>query len=98
MVYGEDDTLMRFICYDEKDIVKVIKMETLRWLGHLFRMQELDPCRRLTVRKPEDTRRVGKLRLIWLESVEEDLSIMGVGNWRLKVAGPRRVEDNFGRG
>jgi hypothetical protein len=29
---------------DELDIVKVIKLGILKWLGYLFRMQELDPC------------------------------------------------------
>ena len=32
-----------YALYDELDIDKVIKMGRLRWLGHLFRMQELDP-------------------------------------------------------
>jgi hypothetical protein len=45
--------------YDELDIVKVIKIRSLRWPGHLFRMQELGPCRELTLLKTEDTRRVG---------------------------------------
>jgi hypothetical protein len=63
--------------YDERDIqVKVLKTGRLRWLGQLFRMQELDPCRKLTVFRPEGTRRVGKLELRWLESVEEDLQKM----------------------
>jgi len=57
--------------YDELDIVKVIKIGRLRWLGHIFRMQEINPCRKLTVLKPEGTRRVGKPKLRWLESVEE---------------------------
>ena len=47
-----------------------------RWLGHVFRMQELDPCRKLTGFKPEGNRRVGKLNLRWLESVEGDLQKM----------------------
>ena len=67
--------------YDELDIVKVIKMGRLRWLGQLFRMQELEPCRKLTHLKPESTRRVGKPKLRWLESVEEDLKKMGVKYW-----------------
>jgi len=54
-------------------------MGTVRWLGHLFRMQELDPCRRLTLLKPEGTRRLGKLQLRWLESVEEDMKKIGRG-------------------
>jgi hypothetical protein len=53
----------------------------LRRLGQAFRMQELDPCRKLTVLKPEGTRRVGKRRLMWLESVEEDLKKTDVRHW-----------------
>ena len=41
--------------YDELDIAKGIKKGRLTWLGHLFRMQELDPYRKLTVLKPEAT-------------------------------------------
>ena len=52
---------MPCLLYVELDIVKVIKIGRLSWLEHLFRMQELDPCRKLTVLKPEGTRRVGKL-------------------------------------
>ena len=59
-----------YTIYDELHVVKVIKIGRLSWLGHLFRMQEMDPCRKLTVLKPEVTRRVGKRKLMWLESVE----------------------------
>jgi hypothetical protein len=37
--------------YDEIDLVGVVKIERLRWLGHLFRMQELYPCRKITLLK-----------------------------------------------
>jgi hypothetical protein len=37
-----------YTLYDKQDTVKVIKMGILMWLGHLFRMQELDPSRKLT--------------------------------------------------
>ena len=33
-----------YTIYDALDIVKVLKIERLRWLGHLVRRQELDPC------------------------------------------------------
>jgi len=72
-----------YTLYDEPDIVKVTKIgKTEVWLGHLCRMQELDPCRKFTQLKPEGTRRVGRPELKWLESVEEDLEKMGVGNRR----------------
>jgi hypothetical protein len=38
----------------------------------------------LTVLKPEGTRRLGKPKLRWLESDEEDLKNVGVRNWRRK--------------
>ena len=44
-----------YLLYDELDLVEMIKIGRLRWLGHLVRMQELDPCRKLTVLKPEGT-------------------------------------------
>ena len=67
--------------YIELDIVKVIKIRRLRWLGRLCRMQELDPCRKLTVFIPEGTRRLGTPKLRWLESVDDDLKKMGVMSW-----------------
>jgi hypothetical protein len=63
----------------------VIKRGRLRWLGHVFRMQQLDPCRKLTLHKPQGTRCVGKPRVRWLESAETDLRKMGIKNWRCKA-------------
>jgi hypothetical protein len=83
MVCGEQDNSNHlYTLYDKLDIVKMLKIGRLRWLGHLFRMQELDPCRKLTVLKPEGTRRVRKLKLRWTESVKEDLKKMDLRNWR----------------
>jgi hypothetical protein len=52
-------------------------------------MQELDPCRKLTLLKPEGMGRVGKHSLMWLGSVEEDLKNRGVRNWRRNSRGRR---------
>jgi len=70
--------------YDQLDIVEVVKTGILRWLGRVFRIQELDPCRKLAVLRPEGTRRLGEPQLKWLEPDEEDLKKMGVWNWRRK--------------
>jgi hypothetical protein len=67
-----------YILYNEPDIVKVIKVGRLRKLGHPVRMQEQNPCRKLTLHKPEGTRRVGRPAVGRLDSVEADLKIMGV--------------------
>jgi hypothetical protein len=71
--------------YNEPDTVRVIKIGRLRWLGQLFRMQQLDPWRKLTLHQPESIRRVGKPRERWLESVETDLRKMAIKNWRRKT-------------
>jgi len=41
-----------YIPYNGLHIVNVIKIGRLRWLVHLFRMQELDPWRKLTLLNP----------------------------------------------
>jgi hypothetical protein len=43
--------------YEELDIVKVAKAGRLRWLGHLFRSENMNPCRKLTFTKLEHIRR-----------------------------------------
>ena len=60
-----------YTLYDEPDVVKVVKIGRLKWLGHLFRMQELHPFRKLTRLKPEGSRRVGKPKLSRLSHLRE---------------------------
>jgi hypothetical protein len=64
LIYGavKDNGVWRTRCnselytlYDQLDTVRVINVGRLRWLGHLFRMQEFDSCRKLTQLKPEGT-------------------------------------------
>jgi hypothetical protein len=90
MIYGpvNDNGTWRTRCtnelytpYNRLHIVNVIKIGRLRWLLHLFRMQELDPWRKLTLLKPNGTRRVGERKL---KCLEENLKNMGVRNWRRK--------------
>jgi hypothetical protein len=40
-----------YTLHDELDAVKMIKIGILRCMRHAFRMQELDPCRKLTILK-----------------------------------------------
>jgi hypothetical protein len=34
--------------YEDSEIIKVMKAGRLRWLGHLYRANVTDPCRRVT--------------------------------------------------
>ena len=72
----------RYMCCYALDIVKVIKIGKLRWLGHLCRIQELEPCRKLTAVRAEGAGRVGKPKMRWLGSLREDMKKIGVRKGR----------------
>jgi ribosomal protein L34 len=62
------------------DIISVIKLRRLEWLGHVMRMNETRVARKIL----DDKRRRGRPRLRWLDDVEADLRSMGVNRWRMK--------------
>jgi hypothetical protein len=64
--------------YNKPYIVKMMKVGRFKWLVYLFRMQEHNPCRKLTLHKPEGVRRVDRPAVRWLNSVEEYLENMAV--------------------
>jgi hypothetical protein len=74
---------MNFINYVMSQ--KVIKAGRLRWLGQLCRMQDQNPCKKLTLHKTESTRRLEGPAFRWLDSVEEDLKKMVIRSWRRKL-------------
>jgi hypothetical protein len=53
--------------YDEIDLVTAIKISGLRWAGHIVRMEDNLPCKKITLDKPEGRRRVGRSNLRWME-------------------------------
>jgi hypothetical protein len=55
------------------DIVRFIKAKRIKWLGHIQRMDQARPARKLLVWKPMGTRPVGRSRQRWQEDVTEDL-------------------------
>ena len=42
--------------YDKADLVTTIKITMLRWAGHVMRMQDNLPCKKITLDKPEGRR------------------------------------------
>ena len=69
--------------YADIDIVKRIKIQRLRWLGHCVRMSEDAPAKKSFEYEPGDgSRRRGRPKLRWKDQVEEDISKLGVRNWR----------------
>jgi hypothetical protein len=45
--------------HNEPEIIHKIKDTRVRWLGHLFRTDELYLCRKVTFINPDGTREVG---------------------------------------
>ncbi|PSN37777.1 hypothetical protein C0J52_15854 [Blattella germanica] len=57
--------------YKEPNIIKVIKANRLRWLGHLHRSEDNNPFGRPATR--------------WLDDVENDLRALQVRNWKIEA-------------
>ena len=81
---------VRYSIYTDPDIIKTIKIPKLRWTGHIMRMPEENPVKKLTLR-PEGSRRAGRPKLRWLDGVEKDLRTFGIRGWRRRAL-DRQVE------
>jgi hypothetical protein len=70
--------------YKSQDIVSVIKVRILEWLGLIIRMNETGTVEKISEEKLEGRRGRGRPRLRWIDGVEEDLMNMGIERWRIK--------------
>lgn len=68
--------------YSDVDLVKKLKIQRLRWLGHVERMDTDAPARRIFESTPDGLRSRGRPHLRWRAQVESDLNQLGVRNWR----------------
>ena len=68
--------------YKENDIVKYIKINRLKWAGHVIRMEEQSPTRRVLVVVVEGRRQRGRPKLRWEDGVTEDARKLGERNWK----------------
>jgi hypothetical protein len=68
--------------YKESDIVTYIKMNRIRWAGHVIRLEEQSPARRGLVAVAEGRRQRGRPKLRWEDGVMEGARKLGERNWR----------------
>jgi hypothetical protein len=68
-----------------ENIVKWIKGQRIRWLGHLERMEEDRMSKKIFTKELEGTKRRGRPRKGRREEVERDLQVLGVRRWRQLV-------------
>jgi hypothetical protein len=85
----EIDTLI-----ERADIVRFIKAQRIKWLGHIQRIDQARPTTKLLDWKHMGTRPVGKPRQRWQEDAMEDLKNLKVKNWK-EAAKDRRTWKDF---
>jgi hypothetical protein len=71
--------------YKSQDIITIIKIRRLEWLGHVIRMDETRPVKKIFEGKLEGRRGRGQPRLRWINGVEGDLRKLGVKRCRTKA-------------
>jgi hypothetical protein len=72
------------------DIVRFIKAQGMKWLGHIQRVDKTRPARGLLDWKPTGTRPVGRPKQRWQEDVVEDLKKLKIKTWK-ETAKDRRT-------
>jgi hypothetical protein len=68
--------------YKESDTVTHIKINRLRRAGHVIRLEEQSPARRVQVAVVEGRRQRGRPKLRWEDGVMDDARKYGEKNWR----------------
>jgi len=66
--------------YCTPNIVRVIKLRRMRWVGHVAHMGERRGVYRVLVGKPENKRPIGRPRLRWEVKIKMDLQEVGCGD------------------
>lgn len=69
---------------DGEDIVKTIKQQRVKWLGHIWRAGTEEMIYSILQWDPGSKRR-GRPRSTWLNEVKEDLHNAGITNWKTKT-------------
>ena len=65
--------------YSLPNIVRVVKLRRMRWVGHMTRMGEGRGVHRVLVGKPEGKRPLGRPRRRWEVNIKMDLQEVGGG-------------------
>ena len=66
---------------NDMDVVQRINIQRLRWLGHVVRIEEDAPARRVFDAGICESRQRGQPCIRWKDQIEEALSSIGVTNW-----------------
>jgi hypothetical protein len=82
--------------YGDSSVIGIVKSARLRWAGHVARMDDNEPPRKVLLGNPGGQRRWGRPKLRWEDGVEEDVRKLGCRNWRMAARnrdGWRRIKE-----
>jgi hypothetical protein len=68
-----------------EDIVRFIKAQRIKWLGHIIRTKENANIKTITKWRPHENRPRGRPKARWWGEVTEDLRTMKISRWREKA-------------
>jgi hypothetical protein len=71
--------------YNEPNIVNVINSSTLRWVGHVVRMDDSELPENILWTNPGGQRERGRPKSRWIDGVVEDARELGCRNWPADV-------------
>jgi uncharacterized protein YegP (UPF0339 family) len=74
-LYKDSDGL--YTLYKDSDIITYIKINHLRWAGHVIRLEEQNPARRVFAAVVEARRQKGRPKLRWEDGVMGDAKKLG---------------------
>jgi hypothetical protein len=71
--------------FNDVDIIERIKINRLRWAGHVIRRENEEIIKRIMLAKPEGKRKKGRPRMRWMDGVKKVLRNLGVVIWKTKA-------------
>ena len=71
-----------YTLYKDSNIITYIKINGLRWAGHVIRLEEQNLARRLFAAVVEGRREKGRPKLRWEDGVTGDVKKLGERHWR----------------
>ncbi|GFS62544.1 hypothetical protein TNCV_1263111 [Trichonephila clavipes] len=83
--------------YKQLYIVKFVKLQTLKWAGHLARMNEDRCCKKIFLAKPLGNRPWGRppLYIRWSDCAKKDLNSLKVSKTGKQLPKVEMPEENF---
>ncbi|GFU67575.1 uncharacterized protein TNCV_1643241 [Trichonephila clavipes] len=88
MTCGKEDQTKNFITHIENLTSVTIKVQRIKWEGHIVRMDEDRTTKKVFNTQITGTWRKGKPNLRWIYDLEKDILVLRTKNW-ITLAGRR---------